>query len=117
MEESPIENIVAAVSFESAESGSLLGYRSILLRLRKTYGLTCKDSVAKIQSIVDPEGKENRKKRRLKRRSYAVPGPNYMLHVDGHDKMRILGIYIHGAIDGYSWKVDRLKAADTNKNP
>lgn len=70
-----------------------------------------------IQGIIDPEGKEIRKKRSLKRRIYCTPGPNDYLHIDGHDKLRLLQIYIHGAIDGFSRKVLWLQAADTNKNP
>lgn len=70
-----------------------------------------------MQGLLDPEGKQLRTVRKLKRRVYGVPGPNYMIHIDGHDKMKAVEIYIHGAIDGYSRKVLWLKAADTNKNP
>lgn len=118
IEESPISKIAAAVLFECAESGSCLGYRSSWLRLKKEHGLTVKCyTVSKLQGIIDFEGKELRKRRRLKRRNYTTPGPNYMIHIDGYDKLKVLEIYVQGGIDGFSRKLLWLKAADTNKNP
>ncbi|CAG8785481.1 17044_t:CDS:2 [Gigaspora margarita] len=31
-----------------------------------------------------------------------IPGPNFMWSVDGYDKLRQWGFYIHGAVDAYS---------------
>ncbi len=52
------------------------------------------------QRILDPEGVNIRKQRRLKRRLYRNPGPNYAIHIDGYDKLKPYGFAIHGAIDG-----------------
>ena len=52
------------------------------------------------QRILDPEGVNIRKQRRLKRRLYRNPGPNYAIHVDGYDKLKPYGFAIHGAVDG-----------------
>ena len=50
-----------------------------------------------------------RKRRRLRRRSYANPGPNFRWHIDGYDKLKPHGFPIHGAIDGFSRKIIWLK--------
>jgi hypothetical protein len=39
---------------------------------------------------------------RASRRSYQVPRPNALWHMDGHHKLIAWGIVIHGCIDGYS---------------
>lgn len=41
-------------------------------------------------------------KEKLSRRSYQVPRPNALWHMDGHHKLIAWGIVIHGCIDGYS---------------
>lgn len=50
---------------------------------------------------MDPDGVDSRRKHRLARRTYINKGPNYLVHVDGYDKLKRFGIAIHGAIDGY----------------
>ena len=67
--------------------------------------------------IIDPEGVECRKRRRLKRRRYITPGPNFLWHIDGWDKLAPFGIFIHGAVDGFSRRILWLEANSTNKNP
>lgn len=52
--------------------------------------------------VIDPEGVERRKRRRLKRRRYSNPGPNFLWHVDGWDKLALFGFFIHEAVDGFS---------------
>ena len=49
--------------------------------------------------------------RRIQRRVYNVPGPNYLWHADGHHKLIRYRLVIHGAIDGFS----RLKCSDNNR--
>jgi hypothetical protein len=39
---------------------------------------------------------------KVSRRSYQVPRPNALWHMDGHHKLIAWGIVIHGCIDGYS---------------
>lgn len=56
--------------------------------------------VRELLSTVDPEGVEMRRHRTLRRRAYINKGPNYLLHIDGYDKLKRFGICVHGAIDG-----------------
>ncbi|KAK3754527.1 hypothetical protein QZH41_000974 [Actinostola sp. cb2023] len=67
--------------------------------------------------IIDPEGVQRRRRRRLKRRKYTTPGPNFLWHIDGWDKLAPFGLYVHGAIDGYSRRILWLEVNSTNKNP
>ena len=72
-----------------------------------------------ISSLMDPDGTEKRKSRKLQRRVYhtkvfcisdnisllfyyvtCCQGPNYLWHIDGYDKLKPFGFAIHGAIDG-----------------
>ena len=53
-----------------------------------------------ILRTVDPEGVSARRSHRLSRREYHSKGPNFLLHIDGYDKLKPFGFAIHGAIDG-----------------
>lgn len=83
--ESPLEQIVAAILEELENSwGSFMCYRQLTRHLRRKYNLqVTRDTVMKSLRIIDPEGVERRKRRRLKRRGYITPGPNFLWHVDG----------------------------------
>ena len=70
-----------------------------------------------IIKTIDPEGVNRRRRRRLHRRSYVTQGPNYVWHIDGHDKLKPFGFSIHGCIDGFSRKLMWLEVGTTNKMP
>ena len=67
--------------------------------------------------ILDPEGIENRSKYRLKRRVYNVPGPNFIWHIDGYDKLKPFGFAIHSCVDEFSRKVMWLEVGTSNNKP
>ena len=46
----------------------------------------------------------------IKRRDYVSPRPNALWHVDGHHKLGLWGIVIHGFTDGY----DRVVCLDSS---
>ena len=65
-------------------SGASLGYRSMWHLLRLQYHIHVpRGVVARILQEVDPEGVEQRQRRRLSRRRYISFGPNFCWHVDG----------------------------------
>ena len=41
----------------------------------------------------------------LRRHKFISPGPNYMWHIDGYDKLKPYRFPNHAAIDGYSRKI------------
>ena len=66
---------------------------------------------------LDPEGVMARKKHKLRRRVYCVPGPNFLWHADGYDKLKPFGFSIHGCFDGFSRRLIWLEVASSNKQP
>ncbi|KAK1166318.1 hypothetical protein AOXY_G12919 [Acipenser oxyrinchus oxyrinchus] len=51
---------------------------------------------------IDPVSSAGQWAQVINRRSYHVPSPNSMWHMDGHMKLIRWGFVIHGAIDGFS---------------
>lgn len=112
-----LEDTVAFISDELRGSGRLLGYR-IVHEKCKQHGLQArKEDVRVILQELDREGVMTRQARRLTRRQYYAPGPNFIWHLDGNDKLVPYGIGIHGCIDGFSRKLIWLNAYVTNKDP
>ena len=103
---------------ELQDPASVRGYRELWHALRCSYGiLTTRDTVMRLLRDIDPEGSEQRRSRRLRRRVYTSPGPNNCWHVDGYDKLKPYGLRIHGCVDGFSRKVLWLKLSRSNNNP
>ena len=118
IQESNIEDICYAVIEELKSAGYNLGYRSLWMKLKKKYKLVVKrDTVYYILRIADPEGVSNRLANKLRRRTYFSPGPNFIWHLDGYDKLKPFGFAIHGCIDGFSRMILWLEIATTNNNP
>ncbi|PIK40702.1 hypothetical protein BSL78_22457 [Apostichopus japonicus] len=65
----------------------------------------------------DPQGVALRSSRRIIRREYICPGPNYLIHIDGYDKLKQFGFPVHAAIDGFSLTILWLYVGKTNNNP
>jgi hypothetical protein len=107
--------IRAAIETELAGSGCFVGYRKMWWRLRQKGLIVKQETVRKLLLELDPM--ETRKKKRLRRRVYAGNGPNFIWHIDGHDKLKPYGFSIHGCIDGYSRRLIWLEIGPTNKKP
>ena len=97
--------------------GCMGGYRSVWHTLRMEGLQVPRKVVADIVRELDPEGCELRKRKRLRRRQYYAPGPNYVWHLDGYDKLKPYGFPIHGCIDGWSRKIMWLHVTQSNNNP
>ncbi|OXU18199.1 hypothetical protein TSAR_010993 [Trichomalopsis sarcophagae] len=67
--------------------------------------------------MIDPEGIASRYARRLSRREYLSPGPNFVWHLDGYDNLKPFGFSIHACIDGFSRNLMWSEVGTTNKNP
>ena len=63
--------------------GSLMGYRAVWHSLQLNGVRVPRYAVQLLLREIDPEGTEERKAHRLKRRIYHNPGPNYSWHCDG----------------------------------
>ncbi|XP_071134131.1 uncharacterized protein [Mytilus edulis] len=95
-----------------------VGYKSMWRLLNSNYNITVsQENVRNCLGFIDTNGVSLRRRHRLQRRSYYNSGPNYLIHIDGYDKIKPYGIAIHGAIDGYSRRILWLKAGCSNNNP
>ena len=97
--------------------GCMGGYHSVWHTLKLEGMQVPRDLVEQLLKELDPEGCAERKAKRLKRRRFISPGPNYSWHVDGYDKLKPYGFPIHGAIDGWSRKIMWLKVCRSNNLP
>ena len=70
------------------------GYRWLYQRCLLAEYRVSRLTVAGLLSILDPEGVELRKRKKLHRRKYYAKGPNYLWHVDSYDKLKNYGICI-----------------------
>ena len=85
------------------------GFRYLVGFLR-SHGLRVK-KVRIVESVarVDRLGKEMRNRSSIRRRKYKTARPNSCWHLDGHHKLILWGIVIHGFVDGYSRTVSKVK--------
>ena len=105
--EAPLEDIVSAILDEMEGCvGSFVGYREMTRRLRMRHNLNVRrDNIMRILRVIDPEGVETRRRHRLHRREYSTPGPNFIWHIDGWDKLKPYGFSVHGCVDGFSRRI------------
>lgn len=75
------------------------------------------ETVRLLLSEIDPDGLRQRSRHRLIRRVYINRGPNFLIHIDGYDKLTPYGFPIHGAVDGYSRRILWLQVLPSNENP
>ena len=112
-----LQTTLNAIEKELHGSGQCLGYKTMWGRL-KSKGINVQRNVVRQALLVlDPNGVAERRRKRLKRRNYVNPGPNFVWHIDGYDKLKPYGFAIHGAIDGYSRRILWLEVGPSNNNP
>lgn len=116
--ESSLRSIVDGIRWLHTQGYSNYGHKWIWHLLNYRLGIRAhQETVRHALLIMDPDGVTRRRQRRLRRRQYVNRGPNFVIHIDGYDKLKPFGISIHGAIDGFSRKIVWLKAGPSNKNP
>ena len=103
-----VEEVNNAVQKELDAGGANFGYRRIWASLKRQKILVRKEDVRKPVFELNAEVVQQRKRRKLVRRKYRNPGPNYVWHIDGHDKLKPFGFSVHGCIDGFSRKLTWL---------
>ncbi|KAI7952390.1 hypothetical protein MJO29_008021 [Puccinia striiformis f. sp. tritici] len=77
----------------------------------------CRQTAARLNCSLDPEGVERQSKRVLERRVFDVEGPNFIWSANGHDKLKKFGLTIYGFINAWSCKVLGIFVHTTNNNP
>ena len=112
-----LDQVLAFVQNEILTNGQMQGYHWLHLRAVQQGFVVSQDTIRRIIKLVDPQGVELRRARRLRRRQYSCRGPNALWHMDGYDKLKPYGICIHGCIDGFSRYVLWMEAYTTNNDP
>ena len=115
--QSNLNEVLAFVQNEIMTNGQMQGYRWLHLRAIQHGFVVSQDTIRCIIKLVDPQGVELRRARRLRRRQYNCRGPNALWHMDGYDKLKPYGIAINGCIDGYRRYVLWMEAFTTNSDP
>lgn len=116
--ESPLQMIIQKITHLHRQGFCNLGYKAMWRLLNVFHGIrVTQNTVRACLSIIDEEGVNLRSRRCLRRRLYESKDPNYLIHIDGYDKLKPFGVAIHGAIDGFSRKIIWLKAGFSNNNP
>ena len=105
-----LEEVAAFVEGEMAGTGQLQGYRWMHQRAIQRGFVVSQETIRLIIKILDPEGVELRRARRLRRRQYTCRGPNALWHMDSYDKLKPYGIAINGCIDGFSRHIMWMEA-------
>ena len=114
---SPILDVTLFILEILRGSGKLHGYRWMHAKCIADGIVVSYHVVRHLLSILDPEGVDKRKKRRLRRRQYNGVGPNFNWHMDSYDKLKPYGICINGCIDGFSRKIIWMEANYTSSDP
>ena len=114
---SDIVDVASFLSDSLNSSAQQHGYRVMHLRCMLNGYKISMHNVRKLLKLLDPEGVELRRRRRLIRRRYYSKGPNFTWHLDSYDKLKPYGIAINGCIDGYSRYMVWLEANYTASDP
>ncbi|XP_052258171.1 uncharacterized protein LOC127862912 [Dreissena polymorpha] len=93
----------------------LLGQRNVQGLLSSEGLVVQRSRVAESLTRVDGAAVAMRWSRTIQRRSYSVPGPNALWHIDGNHKFIRWGMVIHGGIDGFSRLVVFLRMSTNNR--
>ena len=115
---SPLRTVVEKILNLRRDGFTDLGYKSMWRHLNTFCGVhVTQETVRIILKVIDAEGVRQRSIHRLRRRTYTSDGPNFVIHIDGYDKLKPFGLPIHGAIDGFSRKILWLKVGKSNNDP
>lgn len=114
---SNLETVLEFVNNQLEKSGYLHGYRWMHLKCIQAGLVVTQNTIREILWLLDPQGVDIRKRKRLRRRQYNTKGPNCIWHVDSYDKLKPYGICLNGAIDGFSRYIIWLRAGRTSSDP
>nr|XP_055025415.1 uncharacterized protein LOC129415450 isoform X1 [Misgurnus anguillicaudatus] len=115
----PLDEICQAIMSELKHWSPWQGIRAMHKRVRGVGGIQpCyRNDVGVIMGELDASGLIRRcpGKKKIERRNYFSRGPNYTWHIDGNDKLKFFGIWVHLGIDGFSRKILWLMVGTSNR--
>ena len=92
-----------------------MGEVMIMGHLRSRHINVQRHRVRLVLEQIDPEGIWKRRSRPIQHRTYELPCPNYMWHIDGNHKLIRYRMVIHCGIDGFSRLKAFLRRSDNNR--
>lgn len=108
--EGDLDEVVEGITKEYPSCGEGLLKQILAHREIRVQRMRLRDNIHR----VDHEGVENRKRGRLRRRTYNVQGPNHLWHVDTNHKLVRWHLVVIGGIDGVSRLPVMLSRTDNN---
>lgn len=99
-----------------SQHGALVGCSIVSGHLRSIGVRIQRHRIRKCIARVDPSNSRVRWAVTVSRRTYSVPRPNSLWHIDGHHSLVNWGFVIHGGIDGFSRLIVYLKCSTNNKS-
>ena len=110
------EELDGHVRYFMQQHGSFVGFSMTSGYLRSLGYRVQRDRIRASIGRVDPSNVRLRWAVVVSRRTYSVPGPNSLWHLDGHHSLINWGFVIHGAIDGFSRLIVFLQCSTNNKS-
>lgn len=95
--------------------GCMVGYSMVRGHLRDLGIKVQRSRIRASIARVDPVNTRIRWATVISRRTYSVPAPNSLWHIDGHHSLITWGFVIHGAIDGFSRLICFLRCSTNNR--
>lgn len=92
------DDLKSAMEKKLGKSGCFVEYRKMWARLRKNGIIIKREKVMTCLRELDPDGVESRRKKKLGRRAYHTKGPNFIWHIDDHDKLKPYGFSVYGLL-------------------
>lgn len=96
--EAPVTDIISKIQHLLHNGFANAGNMTIWRLLNSHYSLR----VTRLMVAIYTEGVILRRHRVLRRRTYISLEPNFMIHIDGYEKLKPYGFPIHWAMDGFS---------------
>lgn len=106
-----LDNIMCDIKQNHPKCGEVMVIGHLRARGLNIQRKRVRDSIRR----VDPGGADQRTSMRIHRRTYYVPCPNFLWHIDGNHKLIRWGLVVHTAIDGFSRFVMFCKCNDNNR--
>ncbi|XP_069588382.1 uncharacterized protein [Ranitomeya imitator] len=120
-DERSISTIFSAVKVELQHWSPAKGIRAMHRRIRDERKIQpCyRNDVNQAMKQFDATGLRMRTpgKCKIERKNYFSKGPNDVWHIDGNDKLKFYGIWVHLGIDGFSRRIIWLQAGTSNRKP
>ena len=112
-----VHEVATFIQHELESYGQLHGYKIMHQKCVQAGLVVTRETVRQLMSLLDDEGVDLRRHRRICRRRYLSKGSNFVWHMDSYDKLKPYGICINGCIDGFSRKIIWLEAYYTSSDP